>query len=859
MNTLFSLNINNSLSGWRIVFVGQVQGVGFRPFIFNVIKSSGLRGQIYNSGADAVLELLASKKVINDLILNIKNKLPQLARIDDITQSPLTVADIETLLKNTQNERFSIADSFDEVNPSLNVAPDTAPCSDCLNELFDKHNRRFLYPFINCTQCGPRFTIINKLPYDRPNTSMHEFEQCSMCLHEYNDPSSRRFHAQPNACEQCGPQLWNVIKNTDFNFIEEPEKNAIEIAVEAIKQGAIIAMRSVGGFHLVCDAKNTEVVKKLRARKRRPTKPLAVMVANSVSANEWVKFTRSSDELLNSPQAPIVVADVVADTVTDVVTGEKSDKSEWLQELSPGLSRLGVMLPQSPLHWLLFYYYQNSPELSYWMREHCSLVLVMTSANRSGEPLITDNDEALKNLSDIADVFLLHNRDIVTRCDDSVFSAWTDREIPIRLGRGYSPYKFSLMNQGDGLSTDNLFFNNKPILALGSYLKNTVAVNRGNNICVSQHVGDLDHPENCNQLDSTVKHLLDLMKVKPGAVACDLHPEGYGRQLAERLSREYEIPLIEVPHHVAHIYSGVAENNLTTDYFGVALDGFGLGWDKKPRGGELLLIQNNKEHNDLFLPVGQVSPIAMLGGDKSSKEPWRLALSLVHRLVQNNIDLKADIYSQFPHLLTLQSENPVLIEMLNKNINCPQTTSLGRWFDAIAGLLGICDFQTYEGEAAMRLEALASQYLTREFDDFSFEHAIKVKLDYKIDIERFLCKKDSIIELNLYEVIAELMSEYKKTQSIEQFALGFHIYAAKLIAGWIEFVGKQYANVIDVILSGGCIQNRLLTEALMMELKQKNYNPILPKKIPVNDGGIAVGQILYGMKHLASECLNTKN
>ncbi len=836
MSTPFPIEISSS--GWRLVVKGQVQGVGFRPFIYNLVNPLGYSGRVYNSGSDAIVDVICEVEEFQFIKTEINKKKPSLARIDALFEYQLSAQDIDELQSETQSEKFYISESAVNNDFSLNITPDTGPCENCLDEMFDPTNRRYLYPFINCTQCGPRYTIVKQLPYDRKNTSMAHFKQCGACDKEYKNPISRRFHAQPNACEECGPSLWHTINTDRVNVTSEAPKNSIQVILDVINQGGIVAMRSVGGFHLVCDAKNSIAVEKLRKRKRRPTKPFAIMVANIASAKNWVELSPDSEVLIHSQSAPIVIADA------------KPKDNDTMSVLAPGLNRLGVMLPQSPLHWLLFYYFLNQPNHPLWKTEYCSLALVMTSANSSGEPLITDNGEAEEKLANIADAFLFHDRDIVTRCDDSVFSSWTKHLRPVRLGRGYSPLKLTLppciAHTLNGVNAGDTEI--KTVLALGSYLKNTVALNNGLDIILSQHVGDLDHPDNCAQLDLTVYRLLEIMKVTPDAVACDMHPEGYGRQLAERLCKHYNVPLIDVPHHVAHVYAGIVELNESGNCFGIALDGFGYGWDGALRGGELFFIERQSSNDKLFQAIGHVSPIALPGGDKSAKEPWRLGISLIESLMKKKIcDL--EVLRNFSQIWTLRLENPFLVKMLHQNVNCPETTSLGRWFDAIAGLLGICSVQTYEGEAAMKLEALAIDCLREEYNGFSFEKALKETLNSStIALDS---NKNERFIVDLYDITSLLVSNYVRDFSIKQFALDFHVFLAKALANCIKAAGSRYPEVVDVVLSGGCIQNRLLSEALMMELKNHNYNVHVSQKIPVNDGGISVGQIVYSLKLLS--------
>ncbi|GAB2197797.1 carbamoyltransferase HypF [Sessilibacter sp. MAH4] len=865
----------------RIIVCGQVQGVGFRPFVYGLAQQFNIRGRVFNRGTDVIIEIACESNSFSDFIDQLKNRAPSLSRIDSISITENLAG--SDALAITELKSFEIAVSESCENLSLNIVADAAPCSECLKELLDANNRRYLYPFINCTQCGPRFTIIKKLPYDRPNTTMASFQLCELCHQEYVDPNSRRFHAQPNACSQCGPKLVTIKKTEGFERFKTQESitrafnlsnnvddlSQLKTIVKSILAGEILAVKSVGGFHLICDANNPKAIETLRLRKNRPSKPLAIMCLNSVSARYWVDVDASDEQFLADKSAPILVLPL---NNTDLKTASL---------LSPGLNHLGIMLPQSPLHWLLFAtylrYFQGLAEIDkntddYYSVEKlqetvCSLSLVMTSANLSGEPLITDNLEAIQKLDAIADVFVLHNRDIHTRCDDSVFVKRDNQFIPIRLARGFSPLKLDVKNSH---LSSNKTKNTETVLALGSYLKNTVAINLGNEICVSQHVGDLDHPDNCKALVTACDRLLDIMQITPSVIACDLHPEGFGRAYALELAQKYQVPVVEVPHHVAHVHAVFSEFSENNPVLGLALDGYGFGWDETSRGGELLLIDGNH-----FYPQAELERIAQPGGDKASKEPWRMTLAWCYQ-TGLSIDTAHSLLQAYD---VGQSPRPsasavdLVWKMLSGNINCAPTTSAGRWFDAVAGLLGLCSAQSYEGEAAMLLEARALDYLRRNSSGDGNLSCVNNQFN-EIVLNAIKSLRDKNTKINSGNVISlsHVLSDYvndllslQKSNNLENYrditgkiALDFHIQLStrlfESIENTLSRLSKTYSNISKrVIFSGGCAQNQLLYSVLKQQLNTIDVELVLSNRIPVNDAGISVGQLHYALSLSSAE------
>ncbi|WP_221797726.1 carbamoyltransferase HypF [Oceanobacter mangrovi] len=816
--------------GLRLQVDGQVQGVGFRPFVYRLASQLQLTGQVFNRAGSVIIELVGKPGLLLQFQQQLPQQAPQLAQIRAVIAEPA-----DDLLAQPWRE-FEIIHSEATTAATLDITPDAAPCADCLAEMADPHNRRYHYAFTNCTQCGPRYTLIRQLPYDRSNTSMAVFGQCPACEAEYRQPNNRRFHAQPNACPDCGPQLWlqragSEINDSPINAGQASTANSDELlqqTLAALLDGQIVALKGVGGFHLVCDATNPAAIARLRQRKQRPAKPFAVMLANTGQAAEWGKISAKANDWLTSPAAPVVVV--------PQVPGASPQRQQALAQLAPGLDAIGLMLPQSPLHWLLF-------ELARQHFDKADLALVMTSGNRSGEPLLIDNQQALQQLQGIADLWLLHNRDILVRNDDSVVACMAEPDLfadqtpdaedslILRIGRGLAPLALQLLADQQPAS----------VLALGGYLKNTIALNNGPQVAISQHLGDMDQPDNCRRLQQTVHHWLQLMQVQPQAIACDLHPEGFVARLARQLSDDLQLPLIEVPHHQAHLASVLADLGWPQQQavLGLALDGFGLGWDGLARGGELLRLQAGQ-----FEPLGALSALPMPGGDLASREPWRLSAAV---LLQLGLDLAAieALGLQLPSTAAL----PMLQHQVARGINCPSTTSGGRWFDAVAGLLGDQlglqqGRQSYEGEAAMRLEALARSWLRQQPEDFA---------SLLLSVNRPDRPLGESVELNLYPLFSQLVERKSAASSAAEIAAVFHLQLIQQLGYWIEQQLDQHpALPRAVVLSGGCLQNSLLRQGLRVWLRSRAIEPLLPKQLPLNDGGLALGQLAVACQQLSS-------
>jgi hydrogenase maturation protein HypF len=727
----------------RITLRGAVQGVGFRPFVYRLATEMSLTGWVLNSSAGLVVEVEGSPVELRRFEQRIESERPK--------ASVVTVRESEWV-PTQGSTKFEIHHSDTDSAKSVNVLPDLATCADCRSELLDPANRRFQYPFTNCTNCGPRYTIVVDIPYDRPNTTMREFVLCPACREEYENPINRRFHAQPNACPECGPKLDGTIADT----------------AAALRRGEIVALKGIGGFQLLVDARQAAAVARLRQRKHREEKPFALMMPSLETAREYCEITPAEQELLESLAAPIVL--LHPKPGTDIA---------WnVAHCSP---YLGVMLPYSPLHHLL-------------MRE-CPFPLIATSGNRSDEPIAIANDEAATSLKDIADHFLMHNRPIVRACDDSVVRLTRGRAGILRRARGYAPLGIRVSR------------NVQPVLAVGGHLKNTVAIGVGQDVFLSQHIGDLETLEARHAFERAIDDLCRLYSFQPEAVVCDLHPDYASTDWAERSG----LPIIRVQHHQAHVAACAAENNVEGPYLGVSWDGTGYGLDGTIWGGEFFHVENNQ-----YERVAHLRPFGLPGGDAAVREGWRSAASLLFEVSGETEcgDSRPRLSGQRnspagPPRLSVSKVRP----MLKRKINVVPTTSVGRLFDAVASILDLAQQNRFEGQAAMLLE--------NEIGSLRTEEAYPLAAG------------------DWAPLIAEILRDKREGLPVPRIAARFH----NALVNWILEVAAK-SELKQIVLSGGVFQNRYLTERTAAMLESKGFVVHTHRQVPPNDGGIALGQVV---------------
>lgn len=726
----------------RITIIGQVQGVGFRPYAYRIAKQFKLTGWVRNNSAGVVMEVQGQK--LNEFISHLTINLPPLAKIDSIYTGNIAI----------QNENEFVIHESELGTAKTKISPDVATCTACLNELFDPRSRFYRYPFLNCTQCGPRLTILYNLPYDRSQTAMAEFPLCAHCRNDYEDPLNRRYHAQPIACAKCGPQL---------------SLSILEIS-KRIAAGQIVAIKGLGGYQIICDARNEQAISKLRQCKQRVAKPFAVMCANIKSAKSFAEISSEEEQLLISWMRPIVLL-------------KKSQQNNLSETITPGLSHLGIMLPYTPLHYLLFNAFTDNSDGSEWLTDLQSTVLIVTSANSGENPLFIDDEAAESELENIVDTIVSYNREIVTRADDSVMRIVNSKPLFLRRARGYVPTSVKLAHSIP------------PTLALGGYLKNTFCITRDDEAFVSQHIGDLKNKTTIEFFHETLNCLLKFLNIKPERIAHDLHPDFY----TTRLAREYDIPVFPIQHHHAHLAAVIAEHQIVEPVLGIALDGYGYGENGEAWGGELCVLEDTH-----FKRIGYLQPLAMPGGEIAAQEPWRMAVAVLHRL--GRYDEIQKRYGQQPNL-------ELLMELLTKSIYCPLTSSCGRLFDAASALLGIELVSQYESHAAMKLESLVTQPQT-------------LSNGWRIEENRF----------NMLPTLAHLL----KCDPIE----GANVFHGTLIAGLADWISRnaQVTQLTKIVLGGGCFLNKVLTEGLIAVLIKKGLTPFLPHMLPPNDGGICLGQ-----------------
>ena len=752
-----------SVAAQKIRVTGIVQGVGFRPFVWRLAQELSLSGWVRNDAQGVEIAAEGEAQQLTALRERLRREAPPLARIDTVEAQTVAACG---------GSGFVIAASESgEVHTA--IGHDSATCEACLGEMCDPGDRRHRHPFITCTHCGPRYTVTRRLPYDRGNTSLAGFPLCPACAEEYAAPSDRRYHAETTCCPQCGPRL-SLCDAAGQPLPGDP----IAATLALLRAGRIVAIKGLGGFHLVCDAGQAATVAELRRRKAREEKPFALLCASIASLHPWVEMGEEEATRLESPERPIVLLRKRADAA--------------LPGIADGLAWLGAMLPVTPIHFLLFHEAAGQPAGTDWLRQAQDLLLVATSANPGGEALVTGNAEALTRLAGIADAFLLHDRDIVVRCDDSVLRSGGF----IRRARGYTPRAIKLARSGPSL------------LAVGGWFKNTVCVTRGDEAFVSQHLGDLDNAANCRYFEESVARLLELTGVQPQRVACDRHPDFHSSRYAAQFAAERGIALLPVQHHHAHVAAVLAEHRHPGPALGLALDGVGLGDDGQAWGGELLQVDGARA-----LRLGHLAPLALPGGDRAAREPWRMAAAALWRLGRG--EEIAQRYAEQPAAAQLA-------QVLERGLNCPPTSSLGRYFDAAAGLLGLRALASYEGQAAMLLEGLAQGAWPQA----------ALAGGYRLS-------RDDAQQLVLDPL--PLLADLADARDVADAAARFHATLAQALADWVR-MAVDSSGVATVALAGGCLLNAILGRELLTQLTQSGIRVLTARALPPNDGGLSLGQ-----------------
>ncbi|MEA2008938.1 MAG: carbamoyltransferase HypF [Chloroflexota bacterium] len=806
-----------AIQGLRIHINGIVQGVGFRPFVYGLAISLELAGWVRNTSAGVDIEVEGDETQLRAFSRALSEDAPPLAQIDSLERESYAPAGFTT---------FEIVHSRALPGAFQPISPDVSVCDDCLRELFDPSNFRYRYPFINCTNCGPRFTIIKDVPYDRPKTTMSPFPMCPTCAGEYKDPLDRRFHAQPVACPDCGPHVW-----LEFGDQKTVGDDAILQVQELLSAGKILAIKGIGGFHLACDAENAQAVALLRERKKRPSKPLALMMPNIETVKHYCHLNAQERDTLTSRERPIVLLAKRADSTIS-------------SQIAPGQNTLGVMLPYTPLHYLLFAQGERypAPDLPY-------SALVMTSGNWSGEPIVTQNEDAREHLIHIADAFLFHNREIHVHCDDSVTRVANAHPYPLRRSRGYAPSPVLLSAAAPSL------------LATGAELKNTFCLTKDRYAFLGQHIGNLENYETLRTFERSITHFERLFRAKPEAIACDLHPNYLASNYARERAQRENLPLFEIQHHHAHIAACLAENNYPAEepVIGVAFDGTGYGDDGAIWGGEFLIADYGGYHRAYHLDY-----VPLPGGDKAVREPWRVALATLHVLgLDWNPNLVPVLYAQ-----RLGVDNPdypplkILRRQLEEEINTPPTSSAGRLFDAVSALLGVCEKISYEAQAAIELEALAdtdeeglypfgisSQKTGARPPRFELQKPRRSQAIKDIRANSFGSKNSDII--GIAPAIQAILSDLERGVPVPLISARFHNGLAKMVRDVCRKLRTEH-NINTVALSGGVWQNTTLLERAISLLQEDDFNIYTHHKVPANDGGLALGQAVIAQQKLIS-------
>ncbi len=769
-----------SLKSASISVRGIVQGVGFRPFVYGLAIKHNIKGWVYNTSEDVKIEVEGAAEAVRQFGRELEEKAPPLAYIENVTieyHPPLGYKSFEIRHSQAQAGKYQL------------ISPDIATCQACLGELLNPEDRRYRYPFTNCTNCGPRFTIIEGMPYDRPQTTMRYFQMCNQCQAEYDDPVDRRFHAQPNACPKCGPRVELV--DNQGNLVTR--SNPIAAASQLLKEGKIVAIKGLGGFLLACDATNDTIIETLRQRKKRSSKPFAIMVADIKEAKRHCYVTPEEENLLTSPQSPIVLMRWMED-------------SSVSQEVAPNLRFLGIMLPYTPLHHILL--------------RDTGLPLVMTSGNLSEEPIARDNDEALRRLSGIADYFLIHNRDIYSRYDDSVAIVERGTSQLIRRARSYAPYPIRLP------------FKTMQVIGCGAEEKNTFCLTKDNYAFLSQHIGDMENMETLEHFDSTISLYKRLFHIEPEIIAHDLHPDylttKYARELGESGMR-----LIPVQHHHAHIASCLVDNGLESSVIGVAFDGTGMGADGNIWGGEFLVADYCS-----FKRAGHLEYLPLPGGAAAIKKPYRTAIGYILTLLgEGALSHDLSVMRQIDDM-----EIEVIKRQIERKINSPLSSSMGRLFDAISALLGIRGEIDYEGQAAVELEMATHSMYGEEPSSIIARNVSDEAISGNNESYPYRIVEDEGIRIvRLRDLITAVTKDLSQGISKGKISVKFHNTVAHMINEMCHLIANE-TGINQVALSGGVFQNRLLLRKAVNLLESSGFQVFTHRQVPCNDGGISLGQ-----------------
>ena len=783
---------------------GIVQGVGFRPTVSRHAMARGIRGSVSNKGPYVEIFAQGRQQDVDGFIGDIENRPPKRAAILKLLVEP-----VEEPEEFTQ---FDIIES-EKTKGEIFVSPDIAICDECKEEMFDPKNRRYLHPFINCTCCGPRLTILDSLPYDRERTSMKEFPMCPSCADEYHNPDTRRYDAQPVCCNDCGPEVYLIGR-------EERGREAITYTRKTIASGGIVAIKGIGGFHLCCDATSEGAVQRLRKLKRRPVKPFAVMAQDLETVKEVCQVSEEQEKILTGHQKPILLLDKLINQ-----PNKQETEGKLCESIAPGNPKVGVMLPYAPVQLLLFHYDDGieMPKL-----------LVMTSGNTSGAPICRDDHEAVEELSYLCDCILSHDRKIRIRADDSVMDFYKGEPYMIRRSRGYAPLPFMVSTPWKG-----------QVIAAGGELKNTFCIGVDNRFYPSPYVGDLEDLRTVKALKETIGRLETLLEVQSEVVVCDLHPKYNSTVVAEELG----LPVLKVQHHYAHILSCMAENDCEEKVIGVSFDGTGYGTDGTIWGGEILMADHQG-----FTRIGSIEPFVQVGGDVSAKEGWRIAVSLIW---QNTGNMEKTLDTVQKLGLCTEQEAKVLVTMAQRKLNAVTSTSAGRLFDGVSAILGIRRASTFEGEASTALEFAAEAWRAQEIQKKNVDirvKSLKMWMTEKKDIPENPGTSASSTEerkfvLNTGDIVAHLVQEKLAGEDSGKLAYEFHRALAEQILAACE-AAEQETGIKKVALSGGVFQNRLLLELVDDGLAERGFEVLKHSLIPPNDGGIALGQAAYGMAYV---------